>query len=70
MFCSHYRSHELYTESINSKMLLATQCNSFENYKSGRCVGGQIVPMGEDTDKNVRGKFYLYTNGEPPFART
>lgn len=69
VFCSHTRSHELFTESINSDQLIGTQCESYANFRMGLCVGRPVSQMGEATDRQTRGTYYLDTNAQRPFAR-
>lgn len=40
----------------------AVECDSWENYKEGRCSGNSITKMGEYTDRDARGKYYLKTS--------
>lgn len=53
--CDHQRAVDYYTEAItaspNNGALIARQCDSYENYRAGRCNscgpnGGRCVPVG------------------------
>ncbi|KAF7412701.1 hypothetical protein HZH66_001597 [Vespula vulgaris] len=68
-YCSHSRAHQFMTESIGSTAgFKARTCESWEKYKERRCDYNPIVLMGEYASTSLRGKFYLSTNDEPPFA--
>ncbi|XP_077270569.1 pancreatic triacylglycerol lipase [Temnothorax americanus] len=68
-YCSHSRAHQLMTESIGSTVgFKARMCDSWEKYKEQLCDYNPVVLMGEYASTSLRGKFYLSTNGAPPFA--
>ncbi|XP_047357407.1 pancreatic lipase-related protein 2-like [Vespa velutina] len=68
-YCSHSRAHQFMTESIGSTAgFKARTCESWEKYKDGCCNYNPIVLMGEYASTSLRGRFYLSTNDEPPFA--
>lgn len=48
----------------------ALECDSFQNFKSGRCRGRPTVILGEDIDQKARGTFFLETNSKEPYARS
>lgn len=66
VFCSHSRSHELYVESINSRKFKGLECDTYQNFKSGRCRGRPTANLGEDVDQKARGSFYLDINNFIP----
>nr|XP_003700218.1 PREDICTED: pancreatic triacylglycerol lipase-like [Megachile rotundata] len=68
--CSHSRSHEFYAESINSNRFVGRACNSYDNFKSGRCNSNAAAIMGGATpNSRIRGTYYLSTNSKSPYAR-
>ncbi|XP_070163086.1 pancreatic lipase-related protein 2 [Polyergus mexicanus] len=68
-YCSHSRAHQLMTESIGSTVgFKARMCESWEKYKEQLCDYNPVVLMGEYASTSLRGKFYLSTNGAPPYA--
>ncbi|XP_076392510.1 pancreatic lipase-related protein 2-like isoform X2 [Megachile rotundata] len=68
--CSHSRSHEYFAESINSDRFLARKCSSYIDYVFGNCKLNAVAHMGGVTpDFRVKGKYYLYTNPKPPYAK-
>ncbi|KAL6441407.1 hypothetical protein ACFW04_003552 [Cataglyphis niger] len=69
-YCSHSRAHQLMTESIGSTVgFKARMCESWEKYKEQLCDYNPVVLMGEYASTSLRGKFYLLTNGAPPYAQ-
>ncbi|KMQ95967.1 pancreatic triacylglycerol lipase [Lasius niger] len=67
--CSHGRSYEYFTESINSKTgFSATKCDSWDSYMNGKCANSQVVLMGENVDRTAEGLFFLRTRSSPPYA--
>ncbi|XP_029666481.1 pancreatic lipase-related protein 2-like isoform X2 [Formica exsecta] len=68
-YCSHSRAHQLMTESIGSTVgFKARMCESWEKYKEQLCDYNPVILMGEYASTSLRGKFYLSTNGAPPYA--
>ncbi|XP_076289802.1 pancreatic triacylglycerol lipase-like [Lasioglossum baleicum] len=69
--CSHLRSYEYFSESINSKNgFWAAKCDSFLNFRKGACNGNNKGLMGGlNQDRNLRGTYFLHTNSKAPFAR-
>lgn len=72
--CSRMRSVAYYTESINTKDFQATPCDSWKNYKKGRCDGVEQMVMGFHIDMNAASsitgsKYYLRTNKREPFSK-
>ncbi|XP_076379740.1 pancreatic triacylglycerol lipase-like [Megalopta genalis] len=64
--CSHHRSWRYYAESVgNPHGFLADPCL---NVGLLLCDRSNVVPMGYATPSNARGKYYLYTNSQYPFA--
>ena len=72
--CSHSRSAELFTESINSKCkFYAHTCPSGDSFEAGDCLGcpaGGCPIMGYEADlqSTLRGSFYLSTSGQSPYC--
>lgn len=67
--CSHGRSTLFFAESIDSKIpFVAYPCENWEKFENGDCKENS-VNMGYPASANIRGDYYLYTNGEPEFAR-
>jgi hypothetical protein len=73
--CSHYRSMELFTESINSKCPFSSYaCQSYSDFKDGYC--GFCPPngcpsLGWNAIKSKgqhHGTFYSQTNAKAPFG--
>ncbi|XP_044736013.1 pancreatic lipase-related protein 2-like [Chrysoperla carnea] len=68
--CSRGRSHEYYTESINTNNFLATRCTSWKSYKKGKCDETKRVVMGFHINtKATEGKYYLRTNKREPYSK-
>lgn len=44
--CSHYRSHQLYAESMRSDKFVAKHCNDYAAYVEGHCKGNPPSSMG------------------------
>lgn len=68
-FCSHSRSPFLFAESITSRGFVSSHCNSYKNYQRGKCTWRRHDVMGEWTSPWSRGRYYLKTNGKPPYAQ-
>ncbi|XP_016838416.1 pancreatic lipase-related protein 2-like [Nasonia vitripennis] len=69
--CSHGRSYQYFTESINSNVgLRAKQCETWDKYLQGDCDNSESALLGEHVDKSSRGSFFLRTRSEPPYAFT
>ncbi|XP_076647998.1 pancreatic lipase-related protein 2-like isoform X3 [Halictus rubicundus] len=67
--CNHHRSWRYYAESVlNPNGFMAVQCTGSEQFKSGKCNRANVIPMGYATPTTARGKFYLHTNSQSPFA--
>nr|CAD7401547.1 unnamed protein product [Timema poppensis] len=70
--CGHMRAWKYYAESVNNEMgFPAVQCKNWLNYKSGMCIAsrGKTAFMGFAASKHSRGRYYLATNSQPPFAK-
>lgn len=66
--CSHGRSYEYFTESIDSSIpFKAYPCDSYDNFKRGRCLTNPTL-MGESTPRNALGSYYLMTRERTPYA--
>ncbi|CAB3360980.1 Hypothetical predicted protein [Cloeon dipterum] len=66
--CSHARSHDFFLESITSNQFVAKECDTWDNFLSGACAGASEAIMGNPSNTNSRGTFYLATSGSSPFA--
>ncbi|XP_023246559.1 pancreatic triacylglycerol lipase-like [Copidosoma floridanum] len=67
--CSHGRSYQYFTESINSNVgLRAKQCENWDKYMAGDCDNEKIILLGEHVDKSARGSYFLRTRSESPYA--
>ncbi|CAF4892194.1 unnamed protein product [Pieris macdunnoughi] len=68
-FCSHWRSYRFYSESVlRPKAFVASECNSWKEYKHGRCSSANRTNMGYGVDRTARGTYYLMTHRQPPFS--
>ncbi|KAF4517958.1 hypothetical protein B566_EDAN005325 [Ephemera danica] len=67
--CSHGRSHEFFSESIGSSAFRARECNSWTAYQNGNCNNNAVGIMGNPSNTNTRGDYYLATNANSPFAQ-
>lgn len=67
--CSHGRSHQFFAESITNKQAFqAVPCDSWDNYKNGKCSDGQPISMGMHAPNTARGVYYLNTKDSAPFT--
>ncbi|XP_033738103.1 pancreatic lipase-related protein 2-like isoform X2 [Pecten maximus] len=71
--CSHSRSHEYFTESINSPCpFTGYPCSSYDNFQKGlclNCAGSGCAQMGYYADQyHARGKLYLNTESSSPYC--
>ena len=58
------------TESIvGSTEFIGTKCDSWSSYKVGKCEGNAIAMMGENISFDARGRYFLATNSEAPYAQ-
>ncbi|EAT48716.1 AAEL000268-PA [Aedes aegypti] len=69
--CSHARAWQYFAESLTRpRAFLCDRCeHNDDNVTDSNCTMTKEVYMGMDTDRALRGKFYLTTNPEPPFGR-
>ncbi|CAL7933293.1 unnamed protein product [Xylocopa violacea] len=68
--CGHNRAWMLYAESVaNPRGFPASRCPKWHPSIPANCVWTPDVLMGIAVNPRVRGKFYLRTNAQPPFAR-
>ncbi|XP_031829068.1 lipase member H-B-like isoform X2 [Nomia melanderi] len=68
--CSHERAEVYIGESArNPDGFLSIKCNSWDDFKAGKCDKSVIIPMGEAAPCNVTGSFYLQTNSKSPYAK-
>ncbi|XP_046617093.1 pancreatic triacylglycerol lipase-like [Neodiprion virginianus] len=69
-FCSHHRSWQYFTESLESEdAFVGRECSSYSNFTSGLCDSNTTIVMGFATPTTATGKFYLQTNGASPYGR-
>ncbi|XP_069128274.1 pancreatic lipase-related protein 2-like [Argopecten irradians] len=71
--CSHSRSHEYFTESINSPCpFTGYPCSSYDKFEAGSCLtcgDSGCAQMGYYADQyHARGKLYLNTDSSSPFC--
>ena len=73
--CSHFRSTNLFTESIGSSCgFLAVPCDSWDQLVAGncpiRCHSGECRNLGFHADRHTAntGAFYLFTEPSAPFC--
>ncbi|XP_053996741.1 pancreatic lipase-related protein 2-like isoform X1 [Hylaeus anthracinus] len=68
--CGHNRAWMLYAESVtNPSGFPASRCPRWRPDIRANCIWTPEVLMGYAVPSTVRGKFYLRTNGNPPYAR-
>ncbi|XP_076292178.1 pancreatic triacylglycerol lipase-like [Lasioglossum baleicum] len=68
--CDHHRSWRFYAESVcNPNGFMGIQCTDSSQFDLGECNRVNVVPMGIATPSSARGKFYLHTNSQSPFAK-
>jgi hypothetical protein len=66
--CSHRRAWVYYQESVfPRKPFLAVKCDSYDDFKAGKCKNNTITTMGL-SDSKEEGNFYLITHSNPLFA--
>lgn len=69
--CTHVRAFEYFAESINNKNFIGRSCKSYVNFELGKCKLKPTAYMGgADLDTRAKGRYYLETNSNPPFARS
>lgn len=69
--CAHARAYNFYAESVypgNEEAFLGVKCGSLTALNTGYCKGKQIA-MGYAVPVNVKGNFFLNTEGSSPFGR-
>ncbi|XP_018328281.1 lipase member I-like [Agrilus planipennis] len=66
--CSHRMAYYFFMESILSNNFVAKKCASWDLFSQGKCNKSQKAVMGESVSLTTRGKFFLKTNPQPPFA--
>lgn len=72
--CSHSRSRDLFTESINSNCkFYGHLCPSGDSFEAGSCLGcpsGGCPVMGYEADLTSasKGTYYLSTSGSAPYC--
>ncbi|XP_060827402.1 pancreatic lipase-related protein 2 [Bombus pascuorum] len=68
--CGHNRAWMFYAESVTNPFgFPASQCPKWHPNIQAHCTWTPDVLMGFAVDSRVRGKFYLRTNAQAPFAR-
>ncbi|KAK5645296.1 hypothetical protein RI129_006596 [Pyrocoelia pectoralis] len=68
--CSHQRSYQYFTESINSHGFMAKACDSWSSYQMGFCNLNDDTQFGDSAFPNLTGQFFLRTSASPPFTLT
>ncbi|XP_052066885.1 pancreatic triacylglycerol lipase-like [Mytilus californianus] len=69
--CSHMRSFDLFTESINSQCaFIGKPCDTKEDFDAGLCTGcgNGCAEMGYNGQQDGHGKYYFSTNSAAPFC--
>ncbi|KAG8232977.1 hypothetical protein J437_LFUL012624 [Ladona fulva] len=66
--CSHSRAWKYFAESIGTDAFQSLPCDSYDNFKAGKCDNEPKVPMGEYAPSNIRGTYFLDTSSSPPYA--
>lgn len=68
--CGHHRAWMFYAESVTNPFgFPASRCAKWRPDIKADCEWTPQALMGFAVDPRVRGKFYLRTNAQPPFAR-
>ncbi|KAF6210284.1 hypothetical protein GE061_013388 [Apolygus lucorum] len=68
-FRSHRRAYWLYASSImNPGGFLAVQCDSWSDFKKGKCKGNNVTEMGHHVSLKARGKYFLRTGSKMPYT--
>ncbi|XP_078046317.1 lipase member H-like [Augochlora pura] len=68
--CSHERATQISAEAAQKPDdFPAIQCQSWSQFKHGRCNTSSIIPFGLNAPCNASGKFYLQTNPQKPYGR-
>ncbi|XP_055296585.1 uncharacterized protein LOC129565592 [Sitodiplosis mosellana] len=68
--CAHTRAPEFYAESVypgNENNFLGVKCGSLHALNTDSCRGKQY-PMGYATPHNLKGNYFLKTNGKSPYG--
>ncbi|KDR14939.1 phospholipase A1 1-like isoform X2 [Zootermopsis nevadensis] len=69
LVCSHRMACTYFAESVYRPLAFpASLCDSWNNFKQGKCHGNIKVFMGAFAPTSARGKFYLKTNSEAPYG--
>lgn len=69
--CSANQALKYWIEAVKSKssnIFGARQCGSYKDFKDDKCLGNAIGYMNPKTVNTLRGKFYLKTNKDAPYA--
>ncbi|XP_060524419.1 uncharacterized protein LOC132700864 [Cylas formicarius] len=62
VFCSHFRSYQLYVETLRSPYLFPShKCDSYATFKLGYCKNTPVSYLGVAADPKDKGDFYLDT---------
>ncbi|XP_033334505.2 lipase member H [Megalopta genalis] len=68
--CSHSRAEKYMIEAArHPNAFPSVKCDSWDDFKNGKCNRNITIPMGESARCSVTGKFYLQTNSASPFAK-
>ncbi|CAL4069798.1 unnamed protein product [Meganyctiphanes norvegica] len=73
--CCHNRAHDLWVESIRAERpdnptFTSWPCDTWDDFVNGRCqdCGQGCADMGFHVNRELRGTYFLRTNGKSPFA--
>lgn len=71
--CSYVLAQKFWIEAVKSNsatIFPAKKCNSYNDFEKKTCSATDPVGyMNLKTDTNLRGKYYLNTNNESPYAK-
>lgn len=60
VFCNHFRSYQLYVESIlTPKLMPAKKCDSYLFYKLGSCKNNDIAYLGYLADSRLVSRQFI-----------
>ncbi|XP_069680235.1 pancreatic lipase-related protein 2-like [Periplaneta americana] len=67
--CSHMRSCGYFAEAIVNPTFKARRCDSYDNFKKGKCNENHEITLGMNYEPTDAGKYYLVTNAAPPYGK-
>lgn len=69
VICYHFRSLELFEESIENRThFYSASCSNYNDYSKNLCSTNNQQIMGEYTSSRISGSYYLLTNSQAPYA--